>query len=158
MKSAATFVIAAVVGIIADIASKWAVFSQLDKFGKLTVIPGFLNIVRSTNEGVVFGLFPGQASIFIILSAIAILVILFIFYKSDKSVFKSNLALGLVLAGAIGNLWDRVWFRCVRDFIDLHIGDRYHWPTFNVADSLICVGVFVLALTSFPTSKSKNAG
>ena len=156
MKNTATFVIAVVSGVIVDIISKWVVFSKLDEFGKLIVIPGLLNIVRSKNAGVVFGLFPGKTIAFIVFSAIAILVILFIFIKSDKTIFISNLALGLVLAGAIGNLWDRIWFRGVRDFIDLHIGDKYHWPTFNVADSLICVGVFMLVITSFSAPKHKE--
>ena len=156
MKNTATFVIAVVSGVIADIISKWVVFSKLDEFAKLIVIPGLLNIVRSTNEGVVFGLFPGKTSAFIVFSAIAIVVILFIYIKSDKRIFISNLALGLVLAGAIGNLWDRIWFKCVRDFIDLHIGNKYHWPTFNVADSLICVGVFMLVITSFSAPKPKE--
>ena len=156
MKSSATFVIAVVSGVIADIVSKWVVFFKLDEFGKLIAIPGLLNIVRSKNAGVVFGLFPGKTIAFIVFSAIAIVVILFIYIKSDKAIFISNLALGLVLAGAIGNLWDRIWFRCVRDFIDLHIGDKYHWPTFNVADSLICVGVFMLVITSFSAPKHKE--
>ena len=156
MKNTAIFAIAAVIGVIADIVSKWLVFSHLEKFGKLIVIQGVLNIVRSTNEGVVFGLFPGFTSIFTIFSSIAIVVILFIFIKSDKTFFLSNLALGFVLAGAIGNLWDRVWFGCVRDFIDLHIGDKYHWPTFNIADSLICIGVFLLVFTSFSATKTKE--
>src|SRR3990167_2897493 len=108
MKNTATFVIAAVSGVIVDIISKWVVFSNLDEFGKLIVIPGLLNILRSKNEGVVFGLFPGKTSAFIVFSAIAIVVILFIYIKSDKTIFVSNLALGLVLAGAIGNLWDRI--------------------------------------------------
>ena len=157
MKNTATFVIAAVSGVIVDIISKWVVFSNLDEFRKLIVIPGLLNILRSKNEGVVFGLFPGKTSAFIVFSAIAIVVILFIYIKSDKTIFVSNLALGLVLAGAIGNLWDRIWFRCVRDFIDLHIGDKYHWPTFNVADSLICVGISILVFTSFSTPKPKES-
>ena len=156
MKNTATFVIAVVSGVIVDIISKWVVFSKLDEFGKLILIPGLLNIVRSTNEGVVFGLFPGKTIAFIVFSAIAIVVILFIYIKSDKTIFISNLALGLVMAGAIGNLWDRIWFRCVRDFIDLHIGNKYHWPTFNVADSLICVGVFMLVITSFSAPKPKE--
>ena len=156
MKSTATFVIAVVSGVIADIVSKWVVFSKLDEFGKLIVIPGLLNILRTKNEGVVFGLFPGKTSAFIVFSAIAIVVILFIYIKSDKTIFISNLALGLVLAGAIGNLWDRIWFRGVRDFIDLHIGDKYHWPTFNVADSLICVGIAILVFTSFSAPKPKE--
>src|SRR3990167_3261496 len=157
MKNTATFVIAAVSGVIVDIISKWVVFSKLHSYFLLYLIPGLLNIVRSKNEGVVFGLFPGKTSVFIIFSAIAIVVILFIYIKSDKTIFVSNLALGLVLAGAIGNLWDRIWFRCVRDFIDLHIGDKYHWPTFNIADSLICVGISILVFTSFSTPKPKES-
>src|SRR3990167_4450888 len=121
MKNTATFVIAVVSGVVADIISKWVVFSNLDEF------------------------------------RISIVVILFIYIKSDKTIFISNLALGLVLAGAMGNLWDRIWFRCVRDFIDLHIGDKYHWPTFNVADSLICVGISILVFTSFSTPKPKES-
>ncbi len=156
MKSSATFVIAVVSGVIADIVSKWVVFFKLDEFGKLIAIPGLLNILRTKNEGVVFGLFPGKTSAFIVFSAIAIVVILFIYIKSDKTIFLSNLALGLVLAGAIGNLWDRIWFRGVRDFIDLHLGDKYHWPTFNVADSLICVGISILVFTSFSAPKPKE--
>src|SRR3972149_9378421 len=156
MKSSATFVIAVVSGVIADIVSKWVVFFKLDEFGKIIAIPGLLNILRTKNEGVVFGLFPGKTSAFIVFSAIAIVVILFIYIKSDKTIFLSNLALGLVLAGAIGNLWDRIWFRGVRDFIDLHLGDKYHWPTFNVADSLICVGISILVFTSFSAPKPKE--
>ena len=68
MKNTATFVIAAVSGVIVDIISKWVVFSKLDEFGKLILIPGLLNIVRSKNAGVVFGLFPGKTIAFIVFS------------------------------------------------------------------------------------------
>ncbi|MDN3514542.1 MAG: signal peptidase II [Candidatus Brocadia sp.] len=157
MKNTATFVIAAVCGVIADIVSKWVVFSQLDEFDEINLIPGLLAIVLSKNEGVVFGMFPGKTNAFIIISIIAIAVILFIYITSDKSLFVSNLALGLVIAGAIGNLWDRIWYGYVRDFIDLHIGNKYHWPTFNIADSLICIGISFMVFTSFCASKPKES-
>lgn len=155
MKNTATFVIAAVGGVVIDIVTKWFVFSKLDEFEKIILIPGLLNILRSENEGVVFGLFPGKTNAFIVFSAIAIIVILCIYIWSNKTLFISNLALGLVLAGAIGNLWDRIWYRYVRDFIDLHIGEKYHWPTFNIADSLICIGISFMVFTSFSSSKPK---
>lgn len=158
MKNTAAFAITSVGGVIADIISKWVVFSQVNEFGKVVLIPGLLNILRSENKGVVFGLFPGKTTVFIIFSAIAIAVILFLYIRSDKTIFLSNLALGLVLAGAVGNLWDRIWFNSVRDFIDLHIGEKYHWPTFNIADSLICIGIFVMVFTSASESKSKPKG
>ncbi|MEK6634989.1 MAG: signal peptidase II [Planctomycetota bacterium] len=157
MKNTTSFITAAVSGVIIDIVTKWIVFSKLEEFGKITLIPVILNILRSKNEGVVFGLFPGKTNAFIIFSAIAIIVILCIYVWSDKTHIMSNLALGFVLAGAIGNLWDRIWYGYVRDFIDLHVGDKYHWPTFNIADSLICVGVSIMVFTSFSKSKHKDA-
>lgn len=156
MKNTATFVIAALGGVIFDIVSKWVVFSKLDEFGKVSLIPGLINILRSKNEGVVFGLFPGKTNAFIVFSIIAIAIIIYIYIKSDKSLFASNFALGLVLAGAIGNLWDRIWYGYVRDFIDLHIGNQYHWPTFNIADSLICIGISFMVFSSFSASKPRG--
>lgn len=156
MKKAPSFVLVAVSGVIIDIMSKWVVFSQLNNFEKLTLIPGLLNILRSHNEGVVFGLFPGKTNIFIVFSSLAIVAILCIYFFSDKTFFTSNIALGLILAGAIGNLWDRVWYKHVRDFIDLHIGEKYHWPTFNIADSLICIGISIMFFTSFFLQDKKD--
>jgi signal peptidase II len=157
MKNTATFVIATVGGVIFDMVSKWVVFSKLDEFGKVSLIPGLINLLRSKNEGVVFGLFPGKTNAFIIFSVIAIAIIIYIYIKSDKSIFISNLALGLVLAGAVGNLWDRIWYGYVRDFIDLHIMNQYHWPTFNIADTLICIGISFMVFTSFSASKPKES-
>lgn len=157
MKDTATFLITVVSGVLSDILSKWFIFSQLDELKKITVIPGFLNILRSENEGVVFGLFPGKTNVFILFSVIAIAAIIYIYIKADKALFISNLALGLVLAGAAGNLWDRIWYGYVRDFIDLHIGSRYHWPTFNIADSLICIGISVMVFSSFSASQPKES-
>lgn len=157
MRNAATFVITAVGGVIADIVSKWVVFSKLDEFERINVITGFINILQSKNEGVVFGLFPGKTNAFIVFSIIAIAIIIYIYIKSDKSLFVSNVALGLILAGAAGNLWDRIWYGYVRDFIDLHIGDTYHWPTFNIADSLICIGISIMVFASFHAPKTKKS-
>jgi signal peptidase II len=157
MKSTVAFIAAAVGGIFCDVISKWLVFSKLDDYKSVTLIPGFLNILRSKNEGVVFGLLPGKTNAFIILSIIAIIAILCIFFWSNNKLFITNLALGFVLAGAAGNLWDRFHYRYVRDFIDIHIGEKYHWPTFNVADSLICIGIFFMIITSFPTHKTSQS-
>lgn len=156
MKNIPAFVITTVSGVILDIISKWFVFSRLDAFEKVTLVPGFVNILRTENEGVVFGMFPGRTNAFIAFSAIAIIIIICIYIWSDKTFFVSNVALGLILAGAIGNLWDRIWFSHVRDFIDLHIKDKYHWPTFNIADSLICVGISIMVFSSFSLKKQNE--
>ncbi len=59
----------------------------------------------------------------------------------------------MILSGAIGNLWDRIFHHHVRDFIDVHLGMGYHWPTFNIADSLICVGVGLVLYETLFTKK-----
>lgn len=152
------FITTALGGAVADIISKWFVFSYLAEFGRITIIPGFITIVLSINEGVVFGLFPGRNIIFIIFSSLAIVIIMGIYLLSGRRILATNLGLGLILAGAAGNLWDRIWFGYVRDFIDFHIGDKYHWPTFNIADSLICIGIFILAIASFASFKTPGKG
>lgn len=156
MKAIATFVLAVAGGVLSDIVSKWIVFSQINEFESITLIPGLINILQSKNEGVVFGMFPGKNHLFIVFSILAIAAILFVYSKSDKTPFVSNLALGLVLAGALGNLWDRIWYGYVRDFIDFHIGNKYHWPTFNIADSLICIGIAFMVFFSFSASKTRT--
>lgn len=153
MKNPVTFAIVAVCGVIVDVVSKWIVFSKLDEFEKISLIPGLINILQSKNEGVVFGLFPGKTNVFIVFSFIAIAAIIYIYIKADKSLFVSNFALGFILAGAAGNLWDRIWYGYVRDFIDLHIGNKYHWPTFNIADGLICIGISIMVFASFSSPK-----
>jgi signal peptidase II len=64
----------------------------------------------------------------------------------------------MILAGAIGNLWDRIFYHHVRDFIDVHLGMGYHWPTFNIADSLICIGVVLLFCEALFYKKKQGKG
>lgn len=157
MKAVVSFVFVVVIGVAFDIATKWMVFSKINEIDNIPLIPGLINILQSKNTGVVFGMFPDKNNVFIIFSIIAIVLIIGIYVKSDKSPFVSNLALSLVLAGAIGNLWDRIWYGYVRDFIDFHVGSKYHWPTFNVADSLICIGIFFMVFSTFSASKTRAA-
>jgi signal peptidase II len=109
--------------------------------GGLQVLP-VLNLVRVHNQGGAFGLlgFMGNA-FFLVVSALAVLVLLWLLLRGQGPV----LALVLVLSGATGNLIDRAFLGYVRDFLDIHIG-RYHWPAFNVADAALTVGLMLLVL------------
>lgn len=111
--------------------------------GQLIVCP-WLNLIYSENEGGVFGFGHGRTGLFVVLSIAAIAAICWMVLRSDVG-WLGAAALGLVLGGAIGNLYDRMALGHVRDFIDFHIGS-WHWYTFNVADALICVGVVPLML------------
>ncbi len=115
-------------------------------YQSIPVIPGCFNLTYITNPGAVFGLFAGletslRETIFLTTSIIAIAIIITCLYKY-RSVL-SRAAFTLILAGALGNLVDRLRQGAVIDFIDLYVG-QYHWPAFNIADSAITIGVTLL--------------
>jgi signal peptidase II len=112
----------------------------------LVVIPGLFDIVSIRNSGAAWGIFYGN-NIILLLIACAILVILITFFRSiTERCIERYIALSLVLGGIVGNSLDRLFRKSVIDFLDFYIS-YYHWPAFNVADSAICVGVFVLVLS-----------
>ena len=111
------------------------------------LIPGVLGIRYRENSGGVFGIGQGQSAWFVVFTLVALAALAWLFFTNDRRKLHLNVGIALITAGALGNLYDRLLNEGrVRDFIDLHIGDVYHWYTFNVADSCICVGVALLAL------------
>ena len=108
------------------------------------VLP-FLNIVHVRNKGVTFGLLSEslQPIVFIILSLV--IVGFLIDYARKNKGYRPFIS--LIVGGAIGNVIDRIVYGSVIDFLDFHLG-KYHWPAFNIADSAIVIGVFVLFFVS----------
>lgn len=123
------------------------------------LIPGILRIIPAAlNPKGAFSLGPDAAMFYIGASALGVGVITWFMLTTPSDEVLSHLALGSLFAGAVGNLIDRVTLGAVRDFIDLHWG-QYHWPTFNVADMAICVGVTLLLWTTFTAeSASRDTG
>ncbi|MGR3177113.1 MAG: signal peptidase II [Candidatus Anammoxibacter sp.] len=152
MKSIAVFCTTILCGTVSDLLSKWIVFGKYEESGYVSLIPGILGIICSVNEGIAFGLFPSKGNALIYFTIFAIALIIWIYYQSEKSNTLNTIGLAIILSGATGNLWDRIVFHSVRDFIDMHIGN-YHWPTFNVADMLICVGVGLVVLRNIKTKE-----
>ena len=107
----------------------------------------FLNINLIWNEGIAFGLFSFNDEIFYnILTIIILIIILIIFIMTIKSDGFKKYSLLMILGGALGNLFDRIFYKAVPDFIDFHIGN-FHWFIFNFADIFITIGVvFMLSL------------
>lgn len=118
-------------------------------FSSIEVLP-FFNIVMVWNQGVSFGMFSGGAAYApYILSAMAVLIsLVFTVWLTRSRSMLQSLAIAMVIAGALGNVIDRLRFGAVIDFLDVH-AFGYHWPAFNIADSAICVGVFLLIVQSF---------
>lgn len=133
-----------IVGLVLDLWTKKAVFDWLEDRQTYPVIDGFLQMVRALNDGAAWGLFSGNTFFLAAISIIALVLVLVIFLFSGQQPRLVHTALGFFAAGVSGNLYDRVFNGgLVRDFIDVYYRD-YHWPAFNVADSLLCIGVAVL--------------
>jgi len=119
----------------------------------------FLNFYLVWNTGIGFGLASLETNIFYhILTAIITIVnlVLIFFLLKAKGIY--TYLLTLIIGGSLGNLFDRIYYYAVPDFIDLHLGD-YHWCIFNVADIFITVGIIGLILTELLRKEtiSKNA-
>ena len=117
----------------------------------------FLNIKLIWNEGVAFGLFSfNRTDLYNFLTIIILVVILVIFIMVIKNTGLKKYSLIMILGGAIGNLYDRVFYRAVPDFIDFHIGE-FHWFVFNIADIFITLGViFMILLELIDNNKNRD--
>jgi signal peptidase II len=112
----------------------------------LEVVGEFVRLTYTRNSGVAFGLGAGLPFPYYVFSIAAVVVILYLFARQRVTGWPRQLALALILGGAVGNLIDRVRFGEVVDFIEIGYG-RWRWPVFNVADSAVTVGVGLFALT-----------
>lgn len=145
--------------IFLDRLTKTAVTDRIPIGGAIPVIPGFLRITHWTNEGAAFSLFADSASpgtvrwVLIGFSLLAAVVVLLALIRLGSQFNLTTIALALVLAGALGNVHDRIVYGSVVDFIEVHIFG-YHWPDFNVADSSIVTGACLLLLDSLRSKKT----
>lgn len=135
-------------GLLADQCTKLWIDRSMKLYDSIGVIENFFHITYLRNRGAAFS-FLSDASwrlpFFITISIIATVVILVAFRKLRDDQKLGQISLAMIFSGAIGNLIDRIRLGEVIDFLDAH-WYRHHWPAFNVADSLICVGVFLLAI------------
>ncbi|MDD2580487.1 MAG: signal peptidase II [Desulfuromonadaceae bacterium] len=161
MKSRYTlFAALSLVGIIIDQITKIAIDRSMPLFDSIPVIENFFNITYVRNKGAAFS-FLSNASwrlpFFITISIVAAIVILIAFRRLRDNQKLAHISLAMIFSGAVGNLIDRIRLGEVIDFLDVH-WYRLHWPAFNVADSLICVGVFLLAVDMILEEKRLKRG
>lgn len=127
----------------------------------IDVIPGFLAWQGTWNPGVTFGMFAGETTFILILTGLATCA-LFVWFLGTKYAGKAlHVGLSLIIAGAVGNLYDRVKWDKVRDFILVYLGDleapTWTWPNFNIADSGIVCGVILVLWDSLFGLGAKRA-
>lgn len=137
--------------IVLDQISKWAIIRNLKVHESVPVVTDLFNLVHVRNRGMAFG-FMNRSDIdlafyFLLAASLGAVVLLLIwFFRLKEGDIRLQLGLSLILGGALGNLIDRLRFGEVIDFLDFYLG-AYHWPAFNLADSAITVGTFLVALS-----------
>ena len=120
-----------------------------------SVIDGFFNLTYVRNDGAAWNILSGHGIVLILIS-IAVLVLLLIYRRSFlQEQLSHKVLLGLMVGGIVGNLIDRIRFGWVTDFLDFQFG-TYHYPSFNVADSAICIAVGLYILTNLFSSAKKT--
>ncbi len=135
-------------------------FDQLTKFlilknfalgDQKTIIPDFFNLVRVHNTGIAFGKFndsDGSNIIFTIISLLAFSGIIFFWVRGYFPGKLNQFAVSLITAGVAGNVTDRILHGYVVDFLDFYVGNS-HWPSFNIADSCICIAASLIFISAF---------
>ena len=139
--------------VIIDQITKFIVHKCMDLYDSINVIPYFLNFTYIRNEGIAFGIYFEGGKIFFIILPILITIYLFYLVKNEEfQDNKSQIALYLIIAGAIGNIIDRIFRGYVVDFIDFHLNGM-HWYVFNIADSSVTIGLIFLLYSSIIVKK-----
>lgn len=136
--------------ILLDQATKMLVIRTIPLYKSITVIPGFFNLAHITNPGGAFGFLAHNGSpwrhwVFLVAAIVALSMILYFYHNTPSTHSSLGLGLSLIFGGAIGNLIDRLRYGEVIDFLDFYVS-HYHWPTFNLADSAVTVGVGIFVL------------
>ena len=138
----------------------------LDRYTKITAINileskkniyinDYLNLDLVFNTGIGFGLLSFNENLYYnLITTLIIIVIIIIGFFTFKSKKKEKLFFTFILGGAIGNVYDRITYKAVPDFIDLHIGN-FHWFSFNIADIFITLGIIFMILTEFTVKEKK---
>lgn len=148
--------------ILLDQLTKSWIIATLRLHEGFSVVDGFFNIIHVRNPGAAFGFLAGaspafRSVFFLAVTLAAILLILHYLRHTGIEKLSIVFSLALILAGAVGNLIDRIRFGEVVDFLDLYVGAT-HWPAFNVADASISTGAALLVISLFAKRKERTGG
>lgn len=152
MRKREVFLILAVVAL--DQITKYAIEARLSLGQSIELIKGFFSLTYARNTGAAWSILTGQMTFFYIVSTIALIVMTYFLWKTDKKETLQRFALALLIAGTIGNFIDRLMFQYVRDFLDFII-IGYDFPIFNVADISLNVAIGLLILEAFLEGRGK---
>ena len=133
-----------------DQITKWLIGSYMNLYQSIPVIKNFFYLTYITNDGMAFGLtLPGGKTTLSILSILMTIVLIYFFWIERESHFTIKIGLSLIIAGAFGNLIDRLIAGKVIDFLHIKIGSYWEWYVFNVADTSVSIGMVFFIIHSF---------
>lgn len=142
-----------------DLLTKYLAYTSLQPYSPWQITP-FFNITLAFNKGAAFSFLNNaggwQHYLFIALALIISIVLMIWLYRLQTHERWQGLAIAFILGGAWGNVYDRLNYGFVIDFLDFHIG-QYHWPIFNIADSAICIGAALMLFLSIREQKKAAA-
>lgn len=145
------YLITFLVSLVLDQITKFYVVENFKMYQSMPIWGDFLALTFTTNTGGAFGIFSRYPMIFMILSIIMLTAGIILAAKIVRLSSSYQVSFGLIVGGTAGNLADRIYYGWVIDFIDFSF-----WPTFNIADVAICVGVGLLIINLFTASEGKS--
>lgn len=146
----AKFAAVVVLVVLLDQITKMMVLRTIPLYERIVAIPGFFNLTHVRNPGGAFGFLAQNGAVwrhwlFLGASFFALGIILYFYHQTPKTLPWLAGSLAMIFGGAVGNMIDRIRFGEVVDFLDVYIAS-YHWPTFNIADSAVSVGIGIFIL------------
>lgn len=152
------FLFIALCVVILDLASKLVVYHTMTLGqGPIPILGDTLRLTYVHNPGAAFSLFRGSRWFFVTVSSLSIVAVWFLAMGERHRGRLAQIAFGLILGGALGNLIDRLWLGVVIDFIEMGLG-RHRWPVYNVADAGVTVGVVLLGISLLREARSPDCG
>ncbi|KGM97364.1 signal peptidase [Clostridium novyi A str. 4552] len=135
-----------IVGIILDRITKLWALKELSNGREIEVIKNFFSFNYLENRGAAFGIFQGKTALLVLVTLVVMIGVIYYFIKYKPTSKFIRLGIALIVSGALGNLYDRIFYKYVVDFILIHYKNVYYYPTFNIADILVVVGTIMLAI------------
>lgn len=134
---------------ITDQITKWFVHNYMDLYQSIPLVENFFYLTYVTNDGMAFGLsLPGGQTTLSVLSILMTFVLVYFFWLERMSHITIKLGLSLIIAGALGNLIDRLVAGKVIDFLHLKLGSYWEWYIFNIADTSVSIGMVLFIIHS----------
>ena len=144
------FILLTTIIFLIDQLTKWAIHSNMNLYQSIPVIKDFFYLTYVTNDGMAFGLsLPGGQIVLSLLSTIMTIVLGYFFWLERHGHILMKFSLSLIIAGALGNLFDRVTAGEVVDFIHIKLGSFWEWYIFNIADTSVSIGMLLFLIHSF---------